>query len=106
MESLDFKKASDEDLESIVRKAENSHISGSQFEKAKLELEIRRNRKIFEAQDHLLTTLQDRLDKIASTLRSIGQRPIKSALLASAGAIVIGVTISVLSAYLQKVFGL
>ncbi len=97
---------SDEQLEDIVRRAENTHVSGSQFEKAKLELEIRRNRKIFELQNHLLTTLQEKLDKIASILRSIGRRPIKSVLLASIGAILIGVAISLFSAYLQNFFHL
>ena len=100
-----MRELSDEQLEDIVRRAENTHVSGSAFEKAKIELEIRRNRKIFELQDHLLTTLQEKLDKIASILRSIRKRPIKSVLLASIGAIIIGVAISLLSAYLQKTLG-
>lgn len=54
MESLNIKTASDEKLEDIIRKAENTHVSGSSYERAKIELEIRRNKRLFESQDKLL----------------------------------------------------
>jgi len=100
-----MKNLSEEALEDILRKAENTHISGSTFQKAKIELEIRRNRKLFKSQDRLLTTLQEKLEKIASILRCIGERLIKSVLIAGFGAITIGVVVSLISSYFQNLFG-
>jgi len=46
--------ASDEALEAILRKAENTHSAGSQFEQAQIELDIRRKKRLFELQQELL----------------------------------------------------
>lgn len=102
---MDIKNATDEELEEIVRRAENSHVSGSQFERAQIELDIRRKRRLFEQQEKIFTTVQSRLDRIIHILTYINKQPFVAVLLAGAGAILIGVLINVISAYLQKVLG-
>ncbi|OGH19830.1 MAG: hypothetical protein A3D74_00980 [Candidatus Levybacteria bacterium RIFCSPHIGHO2_02_FULL_37_13] len=103
---MDIKNASDEELEEIVRRAENTHVSGSQFERAQIELDIRRKRKLFEQQEKIFTTVQSRLDKIIHILTYINKQPLVAVLLAGAGTVLIGVLISVISAYFQKLFGI
>jgi len=101
-----MKELSDKQLEDIIRKAENTHVSGSQFEKAQIELEIRRKRRLFEQQERVLNALQSRLDKIIRILSYINNKPLTAILLAGLGAITIGVLVNIISAYLQKILGL
>ncbi len=103
---MEIKTASDKDLEDIVRKAENTHISGSQFEMAQIELEIRRRRRLFEQQEKIFDTLQSKLDKIIHILAYINKKPLVAILLAGLGAVIIGVLVNVTSAYLQRLLGL
>lgn len=100
-----IKEASDEELEDIIRKAENTHSAGSQFQKANIELDIRRKRKLFELQEKMLRTLQMQLKRIVALLEYINKKPLKAALVAGTIAIIIGVLISFLSeliSYLLK----
>lgn len=67
----------DEQLEKIISRAENTHIDGSQYLKAKNTLEVRRNKKLFEHQQKVLdlqekiySTVQTRLDRITHGLRN------------------------------------
>jgi len=99
---LAIKNASDADLEDVLRKAENTHISGSQFEKAKIELKIRRERELFELQKDILTSIQSRLDRIIRLLEFINNKPLWAILWASALAILIGVTVNVISHWITN----
>jgi enoyl-[acyl-carrier-protein] reductase (NADH) len=99
---MDLKNATDEQLEEIVRKAENSHNSGSQFEMAQIELDIRRKRKLFELQEKIFNTLQSRLDMIIHILTYINKQPLVAVLLAGLWAIIIGILINVISACFVK----
>jgi hypothetical protein len=103
---MDIKNVSDSELEDIVRRAENSHVSGSQFEMAQIELDIRRKRRLFEQQEKIFDTLQSKLDKIIHILTYINKRPLVAVFLAGVGAIIIGVAINVLSVCLQNKLGL
>lgn len=103
---MDLENTTDEELEKIIRKAENQHVGGSQFNRAQLELEIRRKRRLFEQQEKILATLQSRLDKIIHILSYINKQPLISALIAGLGAIIIGVLINIISTYLQVKLGL
>jgi hypothetical protein len=43
---MDIEKATDLELEAIIRRAQNTDVPGSQFQRASLELEIRRKRQL------------------------------------------------------------
>lgn len=103
---MEMENLTDKQIEDIVRKAENTHVSGSQFEKAQIELEIRRKRRLFEQQEKIFKTLQTRLDKIIQILTYINNKPFVVILLAGLGAIIVGVLINLVSAYFQSLFGL
>ncbi|RJR28299.1 hypothetical protein C4564_05740 [Candidatus Microgenomates bacterium] len=103
---MEMENLTDKQLEDIVRKAENTHVSGSQFEKAQIELEIRRKRRLFEQQEKIFKTLQTRLDKIIQILTYINNKPFVAILSAGLGAIIVGVLINLASAYFQSLFGL
>lgn len=112
MTEINIKEATDEQLEEIMGRAENTHVSGSQFEKAKIELDIRRKRrlfeqqeKVFELQERMLTNIQSKLDGIIKAIQYISRKPIKALLIAGLGAILIGVTINLTSTLLTKIFG-
>jgi ElaB/YqjD/DUF883 family membrane-anchored ribosome-binding protein len=102
----DLKSASDEELESIIRRATNTRVDGSQFQRASIELELRRNRRIFEQQERLYSTVQSKANRIIRLLNRIGRKPFYSAVIAAIVAIFIGVSVNLLSAWLEKVLGL
>ena len=106
MTEINIKEAKDEELEAILRKAENTHVSGSQYERAQIELELRRKRKLFEIQEQMLLTLKSKLDKIIYVISVINKRPLAIALLAGLGAILIGVIVNVVSSFITYKFGL
>jgi hypothetical protein len=89
---MDISRKTDEELENIIRMCENTHSGSSDFNKAKQELEIRRNRKLFEIQQNIFIAIQ-----------SISQKPFRAIFWGGTGAIIIGVIINIISAYLQKI---
>ncbi len=112
MNEINIKEASDEQLEEIMRKTENPHSAGSQFQKAEIELDIRRKtrlfeqqEKIFKLQETMLATIQSKLDGIIKAIQYISRKPIKTLLIAGLGAILIGVAINFISIFLTKLFG-
>ncbi len=105
---------SDEELEKIICQAENTHIDGSMYLKAKNILEVRRNRKLFTLQVEalrlqnranihrynankiflsLLGTAQSGLDRIIKVL----DKPGLAIFLAGIGAVIIGIVINFLT---------
>lgn len=106
MENLILKDASDEQLEAIIRKAENTHISGSQFERANIELEIRRKKELFDLQKNAITTIKTKLDGIINVLTKIIDKPLLAIAVAGAGAVLIGVLINIATSVLLKILRL
>ena len=94
----------DRELEDIIRRAENIHRSGSRHEKAQIELDIRRKRKLYELQENIYSTIKSRLDRIIKLLEFISKKPLKSLLIAATIAIGIGVLINVISKALIALF--
>jgi len=115
----DVSTKSDDELEKIVRLAINTHVDGSQYQRAKNELEIRRNRKIYEQQsdaiklqertsehqqkvlelqEKIYNTAQTRLDKIIKIL----DKPWWAAFWAGAAAVIIGVSINIVTSLICK----
>ena len=106
----------DEQLEKIICRAENTHSDGSQYLKAKNTLEVRRNRKLFTLQAEalklqnqanihksnankiqlsMLRTTQSGLNRIIKLLN----KPVWVVLLASIWGLIIGITLNVITAY-------
>ena len=106
MEDIILSKATDEQLENIIRKAENTHVGGSQFERASIELDIRRKRRLFEQQEKIISTLQSKLDNIIHVLSLINKKPLLAVIIAGSGAISVGVLVNVFSELLLKLFRL
>lgn len=105
MVEVNIQQATDEELEAILRRAENTHVSGSQYERAQIELEIRRKRKLFEIQEKMILTLQSKMDNIINVISYISKKPLIVVLLTSVGATIIGVFINVVSAFIINRFG-
>ncbi|HKX73149.1 MAG TPA: hypothetical protein VJM32_04015 [Candidatus Saccharimonadales bacterium] len=103
---MDMQNATDQELEDVIRRVTNTHVDGSQFQRASLELDIRRKRRLFEQQEKLYDTVQTKADKIIHLLSHVTKKPITSALVAALVAIAIGVTVNITSAWLQKLLGL
>lgn len=100
---MNIKKATDEELENIIRQ---DAVAKDILEDATIELELRRNRRLFEQQEQLFSSLQFGIDRLSKTVRYINKHPLLGLVFAGAGATVIGVAINVLSIYLEKILGL
>ena len=97
----------DERLEEIICRAENTHADGSQYLKAKNILEVRRNKKLFEHQNNVIQlqakafqvqeeffqTAKTKLDQIIKIL----DKPGWAIFYAGVGAVIIGVAINLIS---------
>lgn len=104
MPEVNITSASDEELEDVIRRVENTHVSGSLHERATIELDIRRKRKLYELQKNILTTFKTRLDRIIKLLEYIGKKPLRAVVIAALVAVGIGVLISLLSEILLTLF--
>jgi hypothetical protein len=119
----DPKSASDKDLEEILRQSQNTHVAGSLFERAKIELDLRRERRLYELQKktlehqnstlelqtetltlqkNILETTRSRLDRIIRLLEYIGRKPKSAAVIAALIAVAAGILINVASSLIIK----
>lgn len=117
MSEIDIKNAPDEKLEEILRMAINTHVDGSEFNRAKIELELRRSKKTFDhqqkvleqqekvskIQEEMLITLKTRLDNLTRLLALIASKPLKSVIIGGIGAVAIGVLIELIAKLLEKI---
>ena len=106
MPTNDVQQLSDEDLEDIQRLAKDADIPEKVTEQAEVELDLRRKRELFELQENFIKTLQQRLSKAFRILKYIDDKPTKSVIIAGIIAVLIGVTINVISEFLIVLFGL
>jgi len=83
----------DEELENILRKTENPHVVGSRFQQAKIELEIRRNKRLFTIQKNYYEMLEKNLGGITEAVYSISKKPLLAILIAAGISIVVGILI-------------
>lgn len=96
---MNTKDLSISELEDILRKAENTHVSGSEFEQANIELKLRRDREISDIQKAQLGTIN-------RILALVGEKPKLVAAIAVTSTFIIGVLINLSSTFLVKLLGI
>jgi hypothetical protein len=105
MSEINIKNASDEELEEILRLALNTHVDGSEFQRAQIELDIRRKRKLYELQEKTYSAIKIKVDEIIRLLNQISKKPKTTLFLAASGAIAIGVLINLFSTIILRFLG-
>ena len=103
---MDIEKASDEELENIVRADADTKAEESRFHRAAIELDIRRAKKLFEQQEKLYSNIQAQLNKFTHIVRYVSNKPFRSILIAGLTAVLLGVIIEVIAVWVELKLGL